>query len=114
MRIEESAARSILLLGFDTDEAAQLAGMLGDEIEVSAAAGEDEALRGLGAGVVLCLGPGLSGREAAAFLARAVDKGGRFVVLAAGGEPELFQDFVDADALFFLARRPPPLAEVAA
>ena len=35
-------------------------------------------------------------------------------VVSAGRETELFQDFVDADALFFLARRPPPLTEVAA
>src|ERR1041385_8412671 len=97
MRIEESAARSILLFGFDAAEAAQLAEMLGNETGVSAAAEEEEALRRLNAGVVLCFGPRLGGREAATFLARAVDMGARFVVLAAGEEPELFPDFVRSE-----------------
>jgi ATP-binding cassette subfamily B protein len=106
----------ILLLAFDTAEAAQLAKLLGSEAEVSVAAGEDDALQRLSGQLVVCVGPNLGGRDAVAFLQRAAARSPavRHVVLAAGREPELFQDFVDADAIFFLSRRPPPLGEVAA
>ncbi len=115
----DSEARSLLLLAFDAGGAAQLAELLEGEADVFTPAGEDDALRQLTeteARVLLCLGPGLGGREAAAFLERAVAQSpaARYVVLAAGREPELFQDFVDSDAIFFLSRRPPPLGEVAA
>src|ERR1043165_4276261 len=108
--------RPILLLAFDAAQGAQLAEMLGKETEVAAAGEEADALRRLNGGVVLCLGPEMGGGEAAAFLARAAKQNPAacFVILAAGRETELFQDFVDADSLFFLARRPPPLTEVAA
>ena len=55
-------------------------------------------------GTVLCIGDRLSPRDAAAFLRRASPA--RAIVLAAGDEPELFQDFIDADQLFFLSRHP--------
>src|SRR5262249_10467123 len=102
----------LLLLGFEASEAAQLAKLLGSEADVAAAAEEDDAVRRLaggGADVLLCLGPRLSGSAAAAFLERAPAV--RAVVLAAGHDPGLFQDFVDSDSVFFLSRRPPPLGE---
>jgi len=104
----------LLLLGFDAAEAAQLAELLGSDAEVIIAAGEKDALRHLAAaapGTLLCLGGNLRASDAAAFLRRVPAV--RAVVLAAGNEPEMFQDFVDADQIFFLSRRPPPLDEVA-
>lgn len=94
----------ILLLGFDTAGAARLAELLGSGIEVSTTSGDRADL--------VCLGPGLSGRDAVAVLEQ--NPNVRSVVLAAGREPELFQDFIDNDRIFFLSRRPPPLGEVAA
>jgi ATP-binding cassette subfamily B protein len=104
MRIGDSGARSLLLLGFDAADAARLEELLGSGIEVSATSGDHADL--------VCLGPELSGRDAVTFLEQ--NPNARYVVLAAGREPELFQDFIDSDAIFFLSRRPPPLAEVAA
>jgi ATP-binding cassette subfamily B protein len=119
MRKGDSGARSLLLLGFDAADAARLAELLEGEADVSAAAGRDDALlrlAGASAPLLVCLGPALEGRNAAAFVERAIaqNPAARHVVLAAGGEPELFQDFIDTDAIFFLSRRPPPLGEVAA
>lgn len=94
----------ILLLGFDAAEAARLAELLGSGVEVSLTSGDRADL--------VCLGPGLSGRDAVAVLQQ--NPNARSVVLAAGREPELFQDFIDDDRIFFLSRRPPPLGEVAA
>jgi ATP-binding cassette, subfamily B, bacterial len=113
---DDSVRASLLLVGFDAVEAEQLERLLGSEAHVSAGAGD--ALRWLseaGESPVVCVGPRLEGREAAAFVERAVAerRGVRVVVLAAGGEPELFQEFVDADAVFFLSRRPPPVGEMA-
>ncbi len=94
----------LVLLGFDATEAAQLAEQIGRE------EAEDSDAR------VICLGPGISGAEAAAFLKQSTtqDPAARYVVLAAGREPEIFQDFINDDAVFFLSRRPPPLDDVAA
>src|SRR6185436_9025821 len=94
----------LVLLGFDATEAAQLAERIGREET------ED------GGAPVICLGPGISGAEAAAFLgrSRARDAAARYVVLADGRGTEIFQDFINDDAIFFLSRRPPPLDEVAA
>jgi ATP-binding cassette, subfamily B, bacterial len=94
----------LVLLGFEGTEAAELAERIGRE------EADD------GGAPVICLGPGISGAEAAAFLSRsrAQDAAARYVVLAAGNEPEIFQDFINDDAIFFLSRRPPPLDEVAA
>ena len=104
----------LLLLGFDAAEAAQLAELLGPDAEVTIAAEERDALRhlaGAAPGTLLCLGSNLTASDAADFLRRVPAV--RAVVLAAGSEPEMFQDFVDADQIFFLSRRPPPLHEVA-
>ncbi|HYK05875.1 MAG TPA: ABC transporter transmembrane domain-containing protein [Thermoanaerobaculia bacterium] len=94
----------ILLLGFDAADSARLAELLGSGVEVSLTSGDRADL--------VCLGPGVSGGDAVAFLEQHPDA--RSVVLAAGREPELFQDFIDDDRIFFLSRRPPPLGEVAA
>jgi ABC-type bacteriocin/lantibiotic exporter with double-glycine peptidase domain len=104
----------LLLLGFDAADAARLAELLESDAEVTIAAEERDALRHLAAaapGTLLCLGSNLRAGDAAAFLRRAPAV--RAVVLATGSEPEMFQDFVDADQIFFLSRRPPPLDEVA-
>ena len=105
----------LLLFGFDAADAAQLAQLLGPDAEVIIAAEEDDALQRLAQappGTLLCLGSSLRAEDAAAFLRRASTA--RAVVLAAGSEPETFQDLIDADQIFFLSRRPPPLDEVAA
>ena len=94
----------ILLLGFDAADTTRLAELLGSGVEVSVTSGDSANL--------VCLGPGLSGRDAVTVLEQHPQA--RSVVLAAGREPELFQDFIDSDTIFFLSRRPPPLAEVAA
>src|SRR5688500_8342903 len=94
----------ILLLGFDAADSARLADLLGSGFEISLTRGDRADL--------VCLGPGVSGGDAVAFLEQNPDA--RSVVLAAGREPELFQDFIDDDRIFFLSRRPPPLGEVAA
>ena len=99
-----STLRSVLLLGFDAAGAARIAELLEGEAEVSRTSGDDADL--------VCLGPGLSGRDAVTVLEQ--NPNARYVVLAAGREPELFQDFIDTDVVFFLSRRPPPLGEVAA
>ena len=105
----------LLLLGFEAAEAAQLVELLGRDADVVVAAGEDDALRRLAEaapGTLVCLGSDIGANDAAAFLRRAPAV--RAVVLAAGSEPEIFQDLIDDDQLFFLSRRPPPLDEVAA
>ncbi|HYR30020.1 MAG TPA: hypothetical protein VEU30_16235, partial [Thermoanaerobaculia bacterium] len=89
--------RKVLLLGFDAADAARL-----EELVAISGDGRD----------VVCLGPALSGRDAVTVLAQ--HPNARHIVLAAGNEPELFQDFIDSDSLFFLSRRPPPLDEIAA
>ncbi|HYI07735.1 MAG TPA: ABC transporter transmembrane domain-containing protein [Thermoanaerobaculia bacterium] len=115
MRIGDSGARSLLLLAFDAAGAAQLAELLAGEAEVSVAAGEEDAFRQLAGkrADLLCVGPGLAGRDAAVFLERAAAGAGRCIVLAAGDEPELFQELVDGDRIFFLSRHAPPASEVA-
>jgi ABC-type bacteriocin/lantibiotic exporter with double-glycine peptidase domain len=101
-------ARRVVLAGFDAADAARLAELLDGDAQVSGV-GAPEA----GAPThVVCLGPLLSGRQAVSALEQ--NPNARSVVLAAGGEAELFQDFIDSDAIFFLSRRPPPLSEVAA
>ncbi len=96
---------SLLLLGFDAADATRLGEeLLGSGIEISTTSGDRADL--------VCLGPGLSGRDAVTLLEQ--NPNARYVVLAAGREPELFQDFIDSDSIYFLSRRPPPVAEVAA
>jgi ATP-binding cassette, subfamily B, bacterial len=99
-----STRRSVLLLGFDAAGAARIAELLEGEADVSRSSEERADL--------VCLGPGFSGRDAVTVLEQ--HPNARHVVLAAGREPELFQDFIDNDTIFFLSRRPPPLDEVAA
>lgn len=59
---------------------------------------------------VVVLGPGLQGAKASRFVAetrqRSPALATRFVVLAAGDDPSLFQPFIDDDTVFFLSRRP--------
>jgi ABC-type bacteriocin/lantibiotic exporter with double-glycine peptidase domain len=94
----------ILLLGFDAADTTRLAELLGSGVDVSGTGGDPADL--------ICLGPELSGRDAVTVLEQ--NPHARSVVLAAGREPELFQDFINDDSIFFLSRRPPPLGEVAA
>ncbi|MCP4656633.1 MAG: HlyD family efflux transporter periplasmic adaptor subunit [bacterium] len=65
---------------------------------------------------VLCLGAELAGREAADLLRRTLELAPSpercNIVLAAGPELELFQDFVDDDQVYYLTPQPPPLSDV--
>lgn len=105
MRVGDPESRSLLLPGFDAADAAKLAEILGDAAVITTS---------LDARLV-CIGPQLLGAHAAAFVeSHVVDHpNARYVVLAAGDAPELFQDFVDDDRIFFLARRAPSLDDVA-
>lgn len=66
---------------------------------------------------VLCLGEGWSTTEAVAFLQRAhahkPHPRRHDLVLAAGPQPEAFQEFIDADRLFYLSPSPPPPEDTA-
>jgi ABC-type bacteriocin/lantibiotic exporter with double-glycine peptidase domain len=107
--------RPLVLVGFDGADAAQLSEQLRRDAEISTASDDEDALSSLlGTGArLLCVGPGLDPQGAAALLDR-VPPGVRSIVLAAGRDLDLFQDAVDDDRLYFLARRPPPIEQVAA
>ncbi|HSY47943.1 MAG TPA: ABC transporter transmembrane domain-containing protein [Thermoanaerobaculia bacterium] len=117
MQIRDAGSRPLFLLGFEAAAAARLAELLDGEAGISVVAGEEDALERVteaGSGL-LCIGPRLSGNDAAGFLGRLAGRapGIRCVVLAAGPEAERFQEHVNDDRIFFLSRRPPPLDEVA-
>lgn len=67
---------------------------------------------------VLCLGGGFSGRAAREMVAKATtrcpDPSRRHIVLAAGDRPEIFQEFVDRDQLYYLSQKTPPAEAVLA
>lgn len=66
---------------------------------------------------VLCLGDHWTTAESVAFLHRAHAHNPRprrhDLVLAAGSQPEAFQDFIDTDRIFYLSPSPPPPEDVA-
>ena len=106
---------TVLLAGFDPAIADDLADL---DARVLAAPTEEEALELLGSRriEVLCVGDRLQGSAAKALLEAAR---GRFpelgtvnMVLTAGPEPELFQELIDNDELYYLSQQLPPRADM--
>ena len=91
----------------------ELASLLEPEVTVLTARTQDEALELLGrpSVAVLCLGEQIPSELAHRFLSRVLatrpSRDLYTVVLAAGSEPELFQDFIDDDQLYYLTQSPP-------
>ncbi|MCG8456535.1 MAG: GAF domain-containing protein, partial [Holophagales bacterium] len=109
---------TILLAGFAETSAAELASRLGHLAKVEAVE-DGGALERRAAGsevAVVCLGPELSpvqARRALAGMAAAPGSENRcHVVLAAGSRPELFQEFVDEDQLYYLSQKTPPTGDI--
>ena len=106
----------VLLAGFGEPEAAELRSLLEADCRVSAARSLREARMALqGKEVaVLCLGKLLSPVEARSLLETAPDPAGSPLALltAAGPDPELFQDLIDEDRLFYLSQGELPPREL--
>ncbi len=109
---------AVLLCGFAAPEAEELSSRSQLAAAVVTAATPAQALeilahREIG---VLCLGAEIAGREAADLLRRTLELDPSpercAIVLAAGHDLELFQDFVDEDQVYYLTQQPPPLADV--
>jgi membrane fusion protein (multidrug efflux system) len=117
--VPASAARAlpvVVLAGFGEQQAAELRALLETECRVATARSARDA-RSAEKTAVLCLGPLLSTIEARHFIAEAgdTDDGGPLLVLtAAGPDPAMFQDLIDADRLFYLSPGEPPPADLAA
>jgi multidrug resistance efflux pump/GAF domain-containing protein len=95
----------VLLVGFGDEEAAELRTLLADDCRVTTArSARQEA-------AVLCLGPLLSPIEARHLVS---ETGALVLLTAAGPEPSMFQDLIDADRLFYLSPGAPPPVDVAA
>lgn len=108
----------VLLAGFGEQETAQLRALLAGHCRVTAARSPREApLARYQEVAVVCLGPLLSPIEARHVVAELdEDAGGTPHVLltAAGPDPAMFQDLVDADRLFYLSPGEPPSRDLAA
>jgi hypothetical protein len=106
----------VLLAGFGEPEAAELRSLLEDGCRVATARSLPEARLALqGKEVaVLCLGKLLSPVEARSLLETAPDPAGSPLALltAAGPDPELFQDLIDEDRLFYLSQGELPPREL--
>lgn len=96
-----------------------IAGELEDlDAQVVVAPTADEALEQLGSQriAVLCVGARLQGAEAIGLLQMARDRfpglGTVNMVLTAGPQPELFQDLIDEDELYYLSQQLPPRADM--
>ncbi len=111
-------AAAVLLVGFGTATSDDLSSRLTPGVAVLTAQRPQPALRILADReiAVICLGEGISGRRAQRFLSQALAASPHArtcnVVLAAGGERDLFQEFIDSDRLYYLTRRPPPASEI--
>ena len=106
----------VVLAGFGEQQAAELRALLETECRVATARSARDA-RSAEKTAVLCLGPLLSTIEARHFITEAGDpnQGGPLLVLtAAGPDPAMFQDLIDADRLFYLSPGEPPPADLAA
>jgi len=108
----------VLLAGFGEPEAAEMRALLEGGCRVAATRSLREARLTLLARevAVLCLGRFLSPVEARSLLEAAGDPadGGPLVLLtAAGPNPALFQDLIDADRLFYLSQGELPPRELA-
>lgn len=118
MQTPYSVIRPLVLTGFDDADAAQLVARLRAEADVTVAPDEQAAVASIATtgARLLCVGPRIDPGSAAELIARLASAvpAVRSIVLAAGDEPELFQDAIDDDRLFFLARQPPSIDEIAA
>jgi hypothetical protein len=113
------APRLVLLAGFGDDDAAAMRALLAGHSQITAARSSHDVLVALSSRdvAVVCIGPLLSPIEARHAIAALEDApGGRPLVLltAAGPDPAMFQDLVDADRLFYLSPGEPPPADLAA
>ncbi len=114
-RREVGRGATVLMAGFDpaiTDELADL------DARVLVAPTAAEALEMLGGSriAVLCVGDRLRGAEAKGLLQEAKQRFPELakvnLVLTAGPEPELFQELIDDDELYYLSQQLPPRADM--
>ncbi len=108
----------VMLAGFGEEQAAELCALLERECRVATARSARDArlARPADKAAVLCLGSLLSTIEARHLIGGAGDPdgGGPLLVLtAAGPDPAMFQDLIDADRLFYLSPGEPPPADLA-
>src|SRR6185295_10978240 len=113
------ARRLVLLAGFGEQEAAAMRALLAGHCQVTAARSARDVLAALSGreAAVVCVGPLLAPIEARHVIAALEDAaGGMPLVLltAAGPDPAMFQDLIDADRLFYLSPGEPPPADLAA
>jgi membrane fusion protein (multidrug efflux system) len=107
----------VVLAGFGEAETAELRSLLEDDCRVATARSLPEARTALqGKEVaVLCFGRLLSPLEARALLEAMSAQAGSYplvLLTAAGPEPELFQDLIDEDRLFYLSQGELPPREL--
>ncbi len=110
----------VLLAGFEAGEADALARRLPAGADLLQARTAEEALELLDArdAAVLCIGGTIAGSAALELLngarERQPDAATVAIVLSAGPDVTLFQDFVDDASLFYLSRQPLPSGDLAA
>ncbi len=104
----------VLLAGFGDDEAAELHGLLSEDCRVATARSAREVLLPVQAtkAAVLCLGRLVSPIEARHLVAGTGDA--LILLTAAGPDPAMFQDLIDADRLFYLSPGEPSPPDLAA
>jgi len=99
----------VLLAGFGEEDERQVRALLADDCQVAAV----RSARDTTNAAVLCLGRLLSPIEAR-HLVTATDPGPLVMLTAAGPDPAMFQDLIDADRLFYLSPGEPPASDLAA
>lgn len=105
----------VLLAGFGEEEAAELRALLAGHCRVTAVRSLRETPPALYEDVsAVCLGPLLSPIEARRAVAELEDAAPQILLTAAGPDPAMFQDLVDADRLFYLSPGEPPPRDLAA
>ena len=98
----------VVLAGFGDEEAAEVRARLAGDCRVATARSPREVREA----AVFCLGPLLSPIEARHLVAETGDSA--VLLTAAGPEPAMFQDLIDADRLFYLSPGEPPPRDLAA
>jgi hypothetical protein len=101
----------VLLAGFGDDDVAEVRALLAEDCRVATVRSVRQEA------AVLCLGPLLSpieARHAIAETAGAAGPGPLVLLTAAGPDPAMFQDLIDADRLFYLSPGEPPPRDLAA
>lgn len=105
VRAEALTLPLILLAGFDDEAAAEVGALLATDCRMATTrSARQEA-------AVLCLGPLLSPIEARHLVS---ETGALVLLTAAGPQPAMFQDLIDADRLFYLSPGEPSLLDLAA